>query len=115
MPAPFLDTACPDGWRAALQRISAVPFERVIPGHGTPLTRAQFLQYREAFESFIACAASERAADQCAREWTGAVAPLQTGEPAAARQASAMAASYIGLLRAHHGNSPFCAALRATG
>src|SRR5436305_1031276 len=31
---PFMDTACPDGWKKALGEVVAVPFTRLIPGHG---------------------------------------------------------------------------------
>jgi len=32
LPAPFLDTACPAGWIAALAELGATPFEVAIPG-----------------------------------------------------------------------------------
>jgi glyoxylase-like metal-dependent hydrolase (beta-lactamase superfamily II) len=46
LPAPFLDTACPARWNAALDRLSALKFDLVIPGHGAPLTKHQFETYR---------------------------------------------------------------------
>jgi glyoxylase-like metal-dependent hydrolase (beta-lactamase superfamily II) len=51
LPAPFLDTACPEGWKAALERIEPTPFEIAIPGHGSPMTRAQFRVYRGALRA----------------------------------------------------------------
>ena len=42
LPAPFLDTACPQGWLEALQEIERTDFLTAIPGHGKPLNRAQF-------------------------------------------------------------------------
>jgi glyoxylase-like metal-dependent hydrolase (beta-lactamase superfamily II) len=54
-PVPFLDTACPTQWKAALEHLARVPFERVIPGHGPVLTRAQFERYRAAYANFLSC------------------------------------------------------------
>jgi glyoxylase-like metal-dependent hydrolase (beta-lactamase superfamily II) len=53
LPAPFLDTACPAGWIAALAELGATPFEVAIPGHGPPLSRAQVERYRDAFAAFL--------------------------------------------------------------
>ena len=48
---PFMDTACPDGWAKALDAIAKVPFTTLIPGHGEPMTRADFLQWRTAYNN----------------------------------------------------------------
>ena len=40
---PFMDTACAEGWRRALDAIAATPFTTLIPGHGDPMTHEQFL------------------------------------------------------------------------
>jgi glyoxylase-like metal-dependent hydrolase (beta-lactamase superfamily II) len=69
LPAPFLDTACPAGWRKALADVSAKPFEKVIPGHGVAMTRAEFDAYRTAFDNLLACAADGAAID-CAARWS---------------------------------------------
>ena len=45
-PLPFMDTACPEGWRRALDEIAATPFATLIPGHGEPMDRAAFLAWR---------------------------------------------------------------------
>ena len=55
---PFMDTACPDGWAKALDEIAKVPFTTLIPGHGEPMTRADFLQWRTAYTNLIACGRS---------------------------------------------------------
>ena len=55
LPVPFLDTACPLTWKAALDRLAAVKFDRVVPGHGPILSRAQFERYRAAYANFLAC------------------------------------------------------------
>jgi glyoxylase-like metal-dependent hydrolase (beta-lactamase superfamily II) len=66
---PFMDTACPEGWRTALDAIAATPFETLIPGHGEPMTRADFLAWRSAFNNFLDCGASERPRDDCIAGW----------------------------------------------
>ena len=43
---PFMDTACAEGWRRALDRLAATPFTTLIPGHGAPMDRSQFLAWR---------------------------------------------------------------------
>ncbi len=70
LPAPFLDTACPAGWSKALGQIEATPFATIIPGHGGPISRAQFGIYRKAFDDLIACSASARDEKVCAADWT---------------------------------------------
>ncbi|MCP3729402.1 MBL fold metallo-hydrolase [Sphingomonas sp. MG17] len=69
MPVPFLDTACPDGWRKALDQVAAVPFVTLVPGHGSPMTRAGFESWRRAFGAFLDCARSDRLASACATGW----------------------------------------------
>jgi glyoxylase-like metal-dependent hydrolase (beta-lactamase superfamily II) len=109
LPAPFLDTACPDGWRAALGQIAATPFRTAIPGHGAVMSRTHFALYRAAFDSFIDCARSTSARGLCAANWANMVKPLLGADPLASRQAKGMAAYYVDLLRANRGNSPYCA------
>lgn len=111
LPAPFLDTACPKGWQAALARVWATPFETLVPGHGPPMTRSQFALYRSAFDQVIACAASDRDKTECAAAWTRAVAPLLGPDPAEARRAQGMTEYYVqDVLRAHGGKSATCKA-----
>jgi glyoxylase-like metal-dependent hydrolase (beta-lactamase superfamily II) len=55
LPVPFLDTACPWKWRDALDRLAKVKFDRVIPGHGPVMSRAQFERYRAAYVNFLTC------------------------------------------------------------
>lgn len=56
IPAPFFDTACANGWKRALARIAAVPFVRLVPGHGPIMDRAEFMTYKGAFDRFVDCA-----------------------------------------------------------
>lgn len=93
LPVPFLDTACPDEWRQALHRLEALPFERVVPGHGPVMSRADFGRYRRAFERLLACAAGERPSAQCAADWA---ADLEGLLPSGAqRGATAMLEHYF--------------------
>jgi len=113
LPAPFLDTACPDGWRVALARVAATPFRTVVPGHGPLMSRSDFALYRTAFDSFIECARSATPKGDCAASWTRMVKPLLGTDPQAPVQAADFAADYVELLRAHHGDSQYCATTAA--
>lgn len=68
-PVPFFDTACAEGWRKALSEIAATRFVTLVPGHGEPMTRPQFLQWRKAFDNLLDCAASTRAKEACIAGW----------------------------------------------
>ncbi|WP_421931198.1 MBL fold metallo-hydrolase [Phenylobacterium sp.] len=101
LPAPFLDTACPAGWRRALDQVWATPFTILVPGHGAPMTRAQFGLYRQAFAAVIDCAASAETKAACAAAWTRTVQPLLGRDPADLRRAQGMTEYYVGdVLRA---------------
>ncbi len=75
-PAPFLDTACPHGWSEALGRLDAQAFDTLVPGHGAPMTHAQFGQYRRAFDGLLACAAGDAGVADCAARWENDLGPL---------------------------------------
>ena len=68
-PVPFMDTACPEGWRRALDALAATPFETLIPGHGAPMDRTQFLAWRAAFSNLLDCGASTRDRADCIAGW----------------------------------------------
>jgi glyoxylase-like metal-dependent hydrolase (beta-lactamase superfamily II) len=68
-PVPFMDTACPEGWRRALDAIAATPFVTLIPGHGAPMDRAQFLSWRAAYGAFVDCGQSDRPKAECVANW----------------------------------------------
>lgn len=68
-PVPFLDTACPDGWRKALDAIDAVPFVTLIPGHGAPMNRAAFTAWKQRFVRLLDCARGTEKATYCAARW----------------------------------------------
>lgn len=68
-PVPFMDTACPEGWRRALDAIAATPFTILVPGHGAPMDRGAFLAWRRAFGNLLDCGASERPRADCVAGW----------------------------------------------
>jgi glyoxylase-like metal-dependent hydrolase (beta-lactamase superfamily II) len=108
LPAPFLETACPAQWRNALDEVWSVPFRTVIPGHGEPMTRAQFDIYRGAFNAYMDCVEGSAEAGQCAANWSRAIAPLTGGDERSGRIARGYAEYYVGMLREHAGKSADC-------
>jgi glyoxylase-like metal-dependent hydrolase (beta-lactamase superfamily II) len=69
LPAPLFDTACPAHWRTALGSLAAVDFKTLVPGHGAPMTRAEFATYRQAFDQLLDCAAGKDAKQKCVDGW----------------------------------------------
>lgn len=69
LPAPLFDTACAANWKQALDHLDAMPFDRLVPGHGAPMGRGDFRRYRAAFGKLLHCAGSQRPADACVRGW----------------------------------------------
>jgi glyoxylase-like metal-dependent hydrolase (beta-lactamase superfamily II) len=106
LPAPFFETACPDAWRAELDRVWATPFRIAVPGHGAPMNRDAFNIYRVAFGAFLDCVNSDADVAACASGWAEAVAPI-SGESERA-QAIEYATYYVGFLRENGGRSPNC-------
>jgi glyoxylase-like metal-dependent hydrolase (beta-lactamase superfamily II) len=80
LPAPFLDTACPQRWQEALARLAAQDFDRLVPGHGPPLSPKQVASYRAAFDGLLACAASKRTQEECADGWLRELGELVPAE-----------------------------------
>lgn len=66
---PFMDTACAEGWKKALEDVSATPFVMLIPGHGAPMDRAEFTSWKTAFDNFVDCGRSARSKDECVAGW----------------------------------------------
>jgi glyoxylase-like metal-dependent hydrolase (beta-lactamase superfamily II) len=77
---PFMDTACPDGWKKALEEVAAIDFVTLIPGHGAAMNRAQFLQWKGAFDRFVDCGRSMQTKEQCVANWKRDVAPFIDNE-----------------------------------
>ena len=70
LPAPFLDTACPARWQAALARLDEdASWELLVPGHGAPMHHAELALYRRAFDELLACAATTAPAAACVDGW----------------------------------------------
>jgi len=93
LPVPFFDTACPAGWRRALNDIAATPFRTLIPGHGPAMSRATFAAYARGFEDLVACAASPAPAETCAAAWTETARAVDPANDDA--RARRMAAYYV--------------------
>lgn len=110
LPAPFFDTACPQGWLDALQDVEGTDFQTAIPGHGAPMSRAQVAQYRSALAAFIDCAASNEPKAKCSAGWLEAAAPLLSGEADESAHAQSLTNYYVDMLRANGGRSEYCKA-----
>ena len=109
LPSPFLDTACVQGWRDAMDAIAAETFERLIPGHGPVMTRADFDLYHRAFDLYIDCAGSVRPAEACGAEWAQLIAPLLGDDAFMNEAARSDGAEYVrDLLRLNGGNAASC-------
>lgn len=76
LPAPLLDTACPSGWQAALDRLASLDFEILVPGHGAPMTKDELEVYRSGFAALRSCAASDRTDQACIDGWLHDLGPL---------------------------------------
>lgn len=106
LPVPFLDTACPARWRASLEALGEVRFKRLVPGHGRPLSPAEFQAYRGAFGALLDCAATKAPAAHCAVVWRQGVKTL-VGDADAAPPG--LLEYYIDLLRDPARQSLLCA------
>lgn len=73
---PFMDTACVDGWSKALNDVAAVDFETLIPGHGAPMTKPQFVHWKSAFDRLVECGRSAAAIATCVEGWMTNAAPF---------------------------------------
>lgn len=77
LPVPFLDTACPQRWKAALTHLSDTPFKLLVPGHGSPMRRKDLEVYRHAFGNLLACASTAgKPGDDCVDGWVRDAAKL---------------------------------------
>ena len=97
LPAPFLDTACPARWDAALGRLSKIQFKTLIPGHGAPMTHQQFDTYRSAFGQLLQCSASKTEKSACIDGWMNGVSAFL--DPAQHDFAKGMMGYYVDVLR----------------
>ncbi len=95
LPAPFLDTACPEMWRLALEDVLATPFTRAVPGHGREMTRADVTLYRDAFNALLGCPNGGATVAACADAWATSIAPLLDEQSGDAGQADVYARYYV--------------------
>jgi glyoxylase-like metal-dependent hydrolase (beta-lactamase superfamily II) len=108
-PAPFFETACPAKWKQALSEVVSLSFRTAIPGHGSPMTHEDVESYRQAFNGFLDCVATDAKADACAAGWSNGITKF-LADDAARRTAKAYAAYYSGFLRTNKMKSPDCKA-----
>jgi glyoxylase-like metal-dependent hydrolase (beta-lactamase superfamily II) len=73
---PFMDTACVEGWDRALEAISEVDFQTLIPGHGAPMSKPEFIQWKTAFGALVGCGRSNAAISECVEGWMTNAAPF---------------------------------------
>ncbi len=77
LPAPFFESACPARWRSSLWHLDKTPFEQLVPGHGAPMRRPQFVAYRKAFSDLLDCAAGSGEKARCIDGWVSEAPGLQ--------------------------------------
>jgi glyoxylase-like metal-dependent hydrolase (beta-lactamase superfamily II) len=88
LPVPFLDTADPQGWAEALDRLVKIDAKLVVPGHGEPMPPSGLETYRTAFRALLTCAKSSRASAECSTDWFKAIGDLGRGtDPGLAQSA----------------------------
>jgi glyoxylase-like metal-dependent hydrolase (beta-lactamase superfamily II) len=80
LPAPFFESACPERWRTSLSHLEKAPFEQLVPGHGAPMQRAQFIAYRKAFANLLDCAAGGAEKPRCIDGWVSEAPGLQNSK-----------------------------------
>jgi glyoxylase-like metal-dependent hydrolase (beta-lactamase superfamily II) len=88
LPVPFLDTANPEGWAEALDRLVKIDAKLVVPGHGEPMPPSGLETYRGAFHRLLACAKSKRESRECSAEWFQAIGELGRGTDPGLAQSS---------------------------
>lgn len=112
VPAPFFDTGCAQGWKAALADIAKVPFTTLIPGHGASMTRAQFGSYRRAFDRLADCAEGSAATQACVDGWLGDAAEFLPTEQDRKGARELLEYYFAEILRSPEKKAEFCRPLR---
>jgi glyoxylase-like metal-dependent hydrolase (beta-lactamase superfamily II) len=110
VPVPFFESACPDGWKHAMDAVWASSFDTVIPGHGRAMTRTDFDTYRKGFAPFVDCVRSDAPAAQCSAAWVSATASLIGDDPARRTAVARNMDYYVDYLRKNGGKAPDCRA-----
>ena len=110
VPVPYFETACPDRWKASLDEVWTTPFETAIPGHGRPMTRAQFDTYRQSFGAFVSCVRSPSASAECSEGWVKGMTSIIGDDPDRRKAIAANMDYYVDYLRKDGGKAPDCKA-----
>lgn len=76
LPVPLFDTACPARWNDALTHLGEVDFKTLVPGHGAPMSRAQFAIWHGAYRNLLACADGKSDKNACIDGWMHDAKPL---------------------------------------
>ena len=108
LPAPYFETACPEGWSQALSSVSETSFKTAIPGHGPKMSVSDVRRYRAAFDDFLICAVSAEAPERCAAGWVEGVQPMLLNGGYAPSDAMQAAIYYVGLLRTSNFQKRYC-------
>ena len=66
---PFADTACVEGWARALEEVDRVPFVMLVPGHGDPMTHADFRIWKTAYDNLLDCTRGKADKKVCIAGW----------------------------------------------
>ena len=110
VPVPYFETACPDRWKASLDEVWATPFNTAIPGHGRPMTRAQFDTYRQSFGAFVSCVRTDAPSAQCSEGWVKGMTTIIGDDPDRRKAIAANMDYYVDYLRKGGGKAPDCKA-----
>jgi glyoxylase-like metal-dependent hydrolase (beta-lactamase superfamily II) len=110
VPVPYFETACPDGWKNAMDAVWATAFDTAIPGHGKPMTRADFDVYRKGFAPFVDCVRSSAEAGTCSAAWVTATSSLIGEDPARRKAVADNMNYYVSYLRKTGGKAADCRA-----
>lgn len=110
VPVPYFETACPDGWKGALDDVWGTSFTTAIPGHGKAMTRESFDAYRKGFAPFIDCVRSNAEAAQCSAGWVAATKSLIGDDDARQKAVAANMDYYVAYLRKTGGKAADCRA-----
>jgi len=66
---PFADTACAEGWAKALEDVDRIPFFMLVPGHGDPMTHADFRIWKRAYDNLLDCTRGKADKQVCIAGW----------------------------------------------
>jgi hypothetical protein len=85
-----------------------MPFKSLMPGHGKPMTRADFDIYRTAFENLIDCSNGNEPKQVCIEKWQKDAAALLNGEPDRKAAAALLDYYFDSILRSAVRKSEMC-------